>query len=412
MSQPINDSRSYARVSRHRRHAAFLLLPVILSGCATVIPHGQMNPHMTGHHTATPVTVASQQRQLPELTTALDLNAATNLEGIIPVLAEKRVVLVGETHNRYDNHVMQLEIIRRLHAVHPRLAIGMEMFQQPFQHILDDYIAGRVDEKQLLRDTEYYRRWRFDFRLYAPILEYARENHLPVVALSLPAELTSKVGRAGISGLTASERKDLPDEIDRSDAAYEARLHKVFEHHPGVDGHGFENFVDVQLLWDEGMAERVADYLRTHPDYTMVVLAGTGHLAYGSGVPRRLTRRLDVESAIVLTDWEGALEPGLADYLLLPQEQSLPPSGKFGALLDEDGGILRIDQCLPDSPCKLAGLRHGDQIIAINGEAITDLAGLRVATWDKHPGESVTIKVRRRHWFRPPQELSYEIILR
>jgi len=371
-----------------------------------------MKPHMTGHHTATPVTVTSQEHQLPELTTALDLNAATNLEGIIPVLAEKRVVLVGETHDRYDNHLMQLEIIRRLHAVHPRLAIGMEMFQQPFQTILDDYIAGRLDEKQLLRDSEYYRRWRFDFRLYAPILEYARENHLPVVALSLPAELTSKVGSEGISGLTASERKELPDEIDRSDTAYEARLRKVFEHHPGVNGHGFENFVDVQLLWDEGMAERAADYLRAHPDYTLVVLAGTGHLAYGSGIPRRLTRRLDVESAIVLTDWDGTLEPGLADYLLLPQEQSLPPSGKFGALLDEDGGILRVDQCLPDSPCKLAGLRPGDQIIAINGEAIADLADLRVATWDKLPGESVTIKIRRQHWFRSPQELSYQITLR
>jgi S1-C subfamily serine protease len=63
-------------------------------------------------------------------------------------------------------------------------------------------------------------------------------------------------------------------------------------------------------------------------------------------------------------------------------------------------------------PCKLAGLRHGDQIIAINGDAIVDLADLRVATWDKSPGESVMIKVRRQHWYQRPQELSYEIILR
>jgi hypothetical protein len=269
-----------------------------------------------------------------------------------------------------------------------------------------------VDEKQLLRDTEYYRRWRFDFRLYAPILEYARENRLPVVALNLPAELTSKVGREGISGLTEAERKELPEEIDRSDTAYEARLRKVFDHHPVRGGHGFENFIDVQLLWDEGMAERAADYLRAHPDYNLVVLAGAGHLAYGQGIPRRLTRRLDVESAIVLNDWDGTLEPGLADYLLLPQEQSLPPSGKFGALLDEEGGKLSIDQCLPKSPCKLAGLQPGDQIIAINGEGIADLADLRVATWDKRPGDSVTLKVRRQHWYRPTQELSYEITLR
>jgi len=397
--------------SRLCRYAALLLLPAVLSGCATFTSPGSKNPHMKGH-SAAPVTAAPQPHPAPELTTALDLNAVTNLEGIIPVLADKRVVLVGETHNRYDNHLMQLEIIRRLHALHTRLAIGMEMFQQPFQNILDDYIAGRIDEKQLLRDTEYYRRWRFDFRLYAPILEYARANQLPVVALNLPAELTSKVGQEGIAGLTAAERKELPDEIDRSDAAYEARLRKVFDRHPTREGHGFENFIDVQLLWDEGMAERAADYLRAHPDYTMVVLAGAGHLAYGNGIPRRLSRRLDVESVIVLNDWDGALEPGLADYLLLPQEQSLPPSGKFGALLDENGDKLSIEQCLPESPCKLGGLRPGDQIIAVNGENISDLADLRVATWDKHPGDRVTLKVRRQHWYRPTQELSYEITLR
>jgi len=389
-----------------------LLLPAIVTGCATGLPHGQVGPHMTGHSVTAPVAETPPVRQPLALTTALDLSATTNLEGIIPVLAGKRVVLVGETHDRYDHHLMELEIIRRLHAVHPRLAIGMEAFQQPFQDILDGYIEGGLDERQLLRGTEYYRRWRFDFRLYAPILEYARENHLPVVALNLPVELTSRVGREGMTGLTAAERERLPDEIDRSDTAYAERLRKVFENHPGVDGHGFENFIEVQLLWDEGMAERAADYLRAHPDYMMVVLAGVGHLAYGSGIPRRLTRRLDADSAIVLNDWDGELEPGLADFLLLPQEQSLPPAGKFGALLEEDDGKLLIDQCLPDSACMLAGLRRGDLIVAINGESVTDLADLRAVTWNKRPGEGISIKVRREHWFLPAQELSYEIMLR
>jgi uncharacterized iron-regulated protein len=408
MSQPIVDILLRVTMSSLRRCVA--LLPAILSACAG-LPHDDGKPPVTGHAAAAPLTAEPQAHLPPELTTVLDLGTITNLEGIIPVLAGKRVVLVGETHDRYDNHLMQLEIIRRLHALHPRLAIGMEIFQQPFQGVLDDYIAGRLDERQLLRDTEYYRRWRFDFRLYAPILEYARENRLPVVALNLPVELTSKVGREGITGLTEAERKQLPEEIDRSDAAYEARLRKVYERHPGVDGHGFGNFVDVQLLWDEGMADRAARYLRDHPDYMMVVLAGAGHLAYGSGIPQRLTRRLNVKSAIVLNDWSGTLEPGLADYLLLPQEQSLPPSGKFGALLDEQDGKLSVDQCLPNSPCKLAGLRHGDQILAIDGAAIADLADLRVATWDKRPGDTVTLEIRRRHWLRSPQDLSYAIVL-
>jgi uncharacterized iron-regulated protein len=398
-------------LSRWRRDVALMLLPLVLSACAG-LPQHAMKPPGSGHVAAATPPTASPEHVAPERTPALDLRATTDLERIIPELAEKRVVLVGESHDRYDNHLMELEIIRRLHAMHPRLAIGMEMFQQPFQGVLDDYIAGRVNEQQLLQDTEYYRRWRFDFRLYAPILEYARQQKIPVVALSLPGELTSKVGREGFAALTAAERSQLPAEIDRSDTDYEARLRAIYEHHPAANGRGFGNFVDVQLLWDEGMAARIAEYLRSHPDETMVVLAGSGHLAYGSGIPRRLTRRVNVKSAVVLSDWDGDLEPGLADYLLLPREQVLPPSGRFGALLDERAGGLRIDQCLPDSPCKLAGLRPGDQIIAINGETVADLADLRVATWNKRPGDRVTLEVRRSHWFRAPEDISYEIVLR
>jgi uncharacterized iron-regulated protein len=405
----MTDKRPNPLISRLVRSAAILLLPPFLSACATGLPHRKAEAH-TQEHAAAPVT-AHPVRPAPALTTVLDLNATMNLESIIPALAGKRVVMVGEIHDRYESHLMQLEIIRRLHAIHPRLAIGMEAFQQPFQGILDDYIEGKVDVTQLLRGTEYYRRWRFDFRNYAPILKYAREHHLPVVALNLPEELTSKVGRVGIKGLTAAERKELPDGIDRSDKAYEARLRQVFEDHRGMGGHSFENFVDVQLLWDEGMAERAADFLRAHPDYTMVVLAGEGHLAYGSGIPRRLKRRLHADGAIVLTEWDGELEPGLADYLLLPREQSLPPSGKFGALLDEKDGKLTVNQCLPASPCKRTGLEHGDQIIAIDGEAVHDLADLRVLTWNKRPGDRVTMKVRREYWLLGSRELSYQITL-
>jgi uncharacterized iron-regulated protein len=345
-------------------------------------------------------------------TPALDLSALSNLEGVIPELAKKRVVFVGESHNRYDHHLTQLEIIRGLHAIQPQLAIGMEMFQQPFQRYLDAYVAGKLSEAELLRSTEYYRRWRFDFRLYAPILRYAREHQLPVVALNLPVELTREVGRKGIDGLTEAERAAIPEAIDRSDALYAQRLKEIFDQHPHQQGQSFEHFLEVQLLWDEGMADRAAAYLKAHPDYAMVVLAGSGHLAHGSGIPQRLARRIPVSSAIVLNSWEGGLEPGLADFLLLPQRRALPNAGKFGALLAEQDGKLMVDACIAGSPCEAAGIRQGDQVLAINGKPVVNMADLREVTWDKKPGDKVTLEIRRTRWFAQPQELSYELELR
>jgi len=344
-------------------------------------------------------------------TPALDLNAYTTVEKIIPVLAEKRVVFVGETHNRYDHHLIQLEIIRRLHQRHPQLAIGMETFQQPFQRYLDDFVAGEISEQEMLRATEYYQRWRMDYRLYAPILRYAREHQLPVIALNLPVELTRKVGRVGLEGLTAAERARLPAEIDRSDAAYTARIKEVFEYHPRDSGQTFEHFLEVQLLWDEGMAERAARFLQVNPDYHMVIVAGSGHLAYGSAIPRRLLRRMEADTAIVLNSWEGAIEPGLADYLLLPAEQPLPPAGKMGALLEEEDGVLKVELCFEDSPCATAGIKAGDRILSIDGETIDSLADFRLAFWDKRPGDTISINMLRKRWFTAGKTMAFEITL-
>jgi uncharacterized iron-regulated protein len=389
-----------------------LLAPIMLAMCATGMQPGQAmeqigEPHShtdSGHGPGDALMQATG-------TLALDLRAAAELEDIIPELAGMQVVLVGEAHDRYDHHLTQLEIIRRLHARNPRLVIGMEAFQQPFQDILDGYIEGELDEQELLRGTEYYRRWKYDFRHYAPILAYAREHGLPVIALNLPVELTDKVGRVGIDGLTEPERDQLPAAIDHSDTAYTERLRGIYHQHPETEGRGFEGFLEVQLIWDEGMAERAAEYLEEHPDFQMVLLAGAGHLAYGSGIPQRLRRRLEGDMAIILNDWHDQLKPGLADYLLMPQQQPLPPAGRFGALLEEQEDRLLIKQCLADSPCEQADLKPGDRIVSIDDLPINDLADLRLIMWNRKPGDSVMLTVKRRRGLGHARALSHELVL-
>jgi len=47
-------------------------------------------------------------------------------------------------------------------------------------------------------------------------------------------------------------------------------------------------------LWDETMAEKIAEFVKANPDYQVVVLAGKGHIIYGYGIPSRVERRLGV----------------------------------------------------------------------------------------------------------------------
>jgi uncharacterized iron-regulated protein len=404
----MNGSSIRRGITRTRLYICLATLVTLLVaiGCVSTPQRGHHPVHPRKHRAEPEEAV----RPIGE-TPSLDLGTLSDLETLIPALADRRVVLIGETHDRLGHHLIQLEIIRGLHSIHPKLAIGLEAFQQPFQRALDDYVAGKLSEPELLRETEYYRRWKFDYRLYAPILRYAREQRLPLVALNLPVELTRKVGERGIDGLSDEERAQIPDQIDRSDPEYQRRLEEVFEKHPFTEGRSFEHFLEVQLLWDEGMAERAADYLESHPEHRMVILAGSGHIAYGSGIPRRLARRMPVETATVLAGWEGDLEPGLGDYLLFPQERELPPAGRIGAFLDEDEGRLGISSCTSGSACQKAGLKPGDRILSIDGQPVTSMADLKVVLWDKSPGDSVEMEVLRRRWLSGRRQLTREVVL-
>lgn len=334
------------------------------------------------------------------------------LGDVLGALEDKRVVYIGESHDEYAHHLTQLEIIRHLHGAHPQLAIGVEFFQQPFQQALDDYVAGKLDERGMLLATEYFKRWGYDYRLYAPIVRYARDNGLPLIALNASRELVDKVRRSGFDGIDGEERAGLPEEVDRSDAAYEERLKTIFRMHAHHGGRDFSRFLDVQLLWDESMAQRAADFLREHPQHHLVVLAGSGHLAFGSGIPQRVNRRVPVSSAIVLNDWPGAIEPALGDYLLMPDARSLPKAGMMGATLEPSEHGVTVTACAPGSACEAAGLRKGDRLLSLDGVAVADVSEVRALMWDKQPGEKVTANILRERKLLRPEEKQLVMELR
>jgi hypothetical protein len=288
----------------------------------------------------------------------------------------------------------------------------MEYFQQPYQAALDDYVAGRISERELLARTEYYERWRFDYRLYRPILEFARTNGIPLVALNVPAEVTGKVGRTGLASLTEAERSAVPAEIDRSDTAYRDRLREIFSQHPGSGEQEFDRFVDVQLVWDEGMAERAARYLAENPNRTLVVLAGSGHLAHRSGIPNRVVRRTGGAGMVLLPADAGPVSPGLADFLLTSSEQTLPPTGRLGVMLNTEDARVVIAEFEPGSPAQEAGIQKGDQIVGIDGVPVGHYAEVKVALWDRPPGDAVTVEVRRKRWLGGDETLKVPVTLR
>ncbi|TCJ12331.1 PDZ domain-containing protein [Parasulfuritortus cantonensis] len=325
---------------------------------------------------------------------AVNLDALAGLDEIMPVLLDKRVVYLGENHDRYEHHLAQLEVIRRLHRAYPDLAIAMELFPQPVQGALDAYVGGAIDETELLRRSDYFRT-SLDYRLYRPILRFAREHGVPVLALNLPDEIAHKVARGGVAALTVTERLWLPAQMEAADDGYRQRIRAAFDQHPAHVRADFENFVTAQVLKDEVMAARAADYLIRNPARRLVILAGNGHLLRGAGIPKRLSRRVGAPSVIVVNNPGDELAPDMADILLFPERQELPPAGRLGIVLSDGPAGLQAGDVDAEGGARAAGILSGDLLLALDGKPLPDSVALRAALLDHKPGDMVRLKVRR-----------------
>jgi uncharacterized iron-regulated protein len=341
---------------------------------------------------------------------AVDLDTTLPPGKLAARLETKRVVFVGETHTRYGDHLNQLEIIRRLHQLDPNLVIGVEYFQQPLQSKVDDYIAGRITEHEFLVDTSYFKNWGYDYRLYAPIFRFAREQRIPVRALNVPGDLPPAVAKGGIAALSEQQRAYLPKEIGPADADYRQRLREVFQEHGPAKPDAFDHFVQAQLVWDEGMAQSAAAYLNKNPDRHMVILAGSGHLEFGSGIPKRLERQIHMSYAIVLNSGVE-MEPHVADYILLSKPEELPPAGVLGASLEEKSGECRIRSLVPGGAAEKAGLKRKDVLVEIEGQKVSTVADMRLILWDKKPGDRLRVSVKRTRRFGAAETHSFEVEL-
>ena len=324
----------------------------------------------------------------------VDLRAGASIAAVVQKLSDKRVIFVGENHDRYDHHLNQLAILREMQRTQPGFAIGLEYFQRFSQDDVDDYIAGKTDEKTFLRATGYYDSWGYDYRLYAPILRFAREQHIPLVALNVPSGLTSMVSKTGIAALPEEWKNVMPLEMEPAQEPYRDRLRKSFEQHEDKRAEAFERFVEAQLVWDEGMAEISANYLTRHAGSRLVVLAGSGHMVFGDGIPQRLARRTGASYAVVLSN-SAEIEASMGDVLLLSAPQSLPPAGILGVKLHDGNVGCSIGDLVPGGAAAKSGLLKDDMFVDIDGQAVHTAAELKVALWDRNPGDKVHVRVQR-----------------
>ncbi|WP_373546525.1 ChaN family lipoprotein [Chamaesiphon sp.] len=264
-------------------------------------------------------------------TTQSEIGFTLPQQQIVTQLQTANVVYLGETHDREWDHQQQLAIIQALFKHNSKLAIGMEMFQRPAQPILDRYLAGNITAAELRQQSEFDKRWGFKWEYYAPILEFAKAHRLPLIALNTPTEITRKASKQGLESLTKAELQYIPPiaEIDRTNIEYRGMISASYQQHAGIvsiASRSFDRFYTAQLLWDETMAERVANFAKQNPDRQTIVLAGSSHIIYGYGIPDRVQRRLAgskfSQKTVLLSHDVDPQQPQPADFIWHPDRKN------------------------------------------------------------------------------------------
>ncbi len=333
---------------------------------------------------------------------------------MMDVAGDARIVYVGETHDNPASHRLELQVLRALADRHPgRQALGMEMFALSQQPVLDRWVAGELDERTFLKESRWYENWGMNFAYYRDILNFARERHIPVIALNTEKSLVHALQKKAPDQLDAEERKQLP-ELDLTDPYERAMVAAIFSDHTH-GGMELDSFIRVQALWDETMARSVVRYLISPAgqDKHLMVIAGGNHVNYGFGIPRRAFRRLPA-SYTLIGGQEINIPPDMQDKLMnveLPEfpmvpydfiaylaYEKLPEEVHLGVMAETapGGRGVVVRHVMPGSSGEHAGLKEGDILLALDGAPLTDSFDLIYAIKQKHSGDYAILQVDRK----------------
>jgi len=313
-----------------------------------------------------------------------------SLEVLLEQLDETRIVYIGETHTRLEDHHIQERILRGLHDRRPSLAVALEMFPREAQPLLDRFSKRELTEEEFLRQVNWEEIWGYPFRLYRPMVLFAREKGLPLIGLNAPREVVNKIARQGLAGLSPEERSRVAEIFDSTNQGHRGYMLEEYERHVKGSIKDFETFYEAQLAWEETMAETLVQSLKALPETTrVVVLIGSGHIWEGTGVPRNARRRLDHRYRTIIplpVDYSlRRLEPGPADYIWItpvPPEGHRPRLGiTIQALPDAEG--IAISELTAGGRADKAGFQKGDVIKNVNGTPVRTLEELHRTLADK-----------------------------
>lgn len=261
-----------------------------------------------------PASFMSKQhtsKQYAPLVTAYDYQiiSADHQPLSLPRLADQLqkadVIFVGEYHRNQASHLLEMQLFAARHKANAQAQrdtlLSMEMFSRDQQLILQRYLSGEIGEKYLIEEAPTWGNYQSSYR---PLVEYAKQHNLPVIAANATSDIVRCIGRTGedyIATLNDLERAHIASAPFAEIPGYEDKFFGYMKNAGHTPDERARNSYLAQATRDNTMAESIARSLQQRPGSQIFHLNGSFHSEDGLGTVAALQRLMPELNIRVIT---------------------------------------------------------------------------------------------------------------
>lgn len=179
---------------------------------------------------------------------------------MLKTLSKKDITLFGELHNNPIAHWLQFELTSDLHKLKP-LILGAEMIEADNQNELNNYLSGKITSRQLDTLARLWPNYQTD---YAPLVDFAKDNHLNFIATNIPRRYANSVYKKGFKVLDTLSHQEKAW-IAPLPIAFDSELPNYKKILTMFGNHGSPKLVMAQAIKDATMASFILkNYQKSH----------------------------------------------------------------------------------------------------------------------------------------------------
>jgi uncharacterized iron-regulated protein len=245
-----------------------------------------------------------------------------SIDDIIADMNENDVLFFGEDHNDSIGHYLEATLFKKLSIKYlQKTALSLEMFHTDVQPELDEYLAGLISEKNFIKEG---RAWG-NYKDYRPLVEYAKQNKLKVIAANAATRYSNAVTMGGLKVLEKFPKTSFiflpPLPVDTA----QGRYYEKFTETLGGHNMGSMQIYQTQNLWDATMAWSINKFVKANKGIKVLQLNGRFHSDEKLGTLAKLTKLnpklkiLNISSfsdeSFANPDWEKF--KNLGDYVII-----------------------------------------------------------------------------------------------